>query len=109
MSLVHKYVLRSNRETIKEELDLSVLDHLVGKGILTLELEEDIRAERTRRCRVVRLMNTLECRGPEAFQALVDGLKQKQRHLADMFETWVKEAKQLGKVASLVSKDDMYV
>lgn len=88
MSQLHRYVLRSNRVAIKEELDQCVLDHLFSVGILLPNHLDRIRAEKTRRDMAVRLLDVLEERGSLAFPALVNSLNKTQSHLAKIFEEW---------------------
>ncbi len=96
MVTLHKYILRKKRVEITEELDLSVLNHLMARGVLTPALNDDIRAERTRRDQAARLLDILETRGDRAYSVLVETLTEVQSHLATMIEHWEKIPSDLG-------------
>ncbi|XP_004860557.1 caspase-2 isoform X3 [Heterocephalus glaber] len=85
----HQETLKRNRVVLAKQLLLSeLLEHLLEKDIITLEMRELIQAKVGSFSQNVELLNLLPKRGPEAFDAFCVALREtKQGHLEDMLLT----------------------
>ncbi|XP_075862798.1 caspase-2 isoform X2 [Microcebus murinus] len=85
----HQETLKKNRVVLAKQLLLSeLLEHLLEKDIITLEMRELIQAKGGSFSQNVELLNLLPKRGPEAFDAFCAALREtKQGHLEDMLLT----------------------
>ncbi|XP_074235077.1 caspase-2 isoform X4 [Saimiri boliviensis] len=85
----HQETLKKNRVVLAKQLLLSeLLEHLLEKDIITLEMRELIQAKVGSFSQNVELLNLLPKRGPQAFDAFCEALREtKQGHLEDMLLT----------------------
>ncbi|XP_023568601.1 caspase-2 isoform X3 [Octodon degus] len=85
----HQETLKRNRVVLAKQLLLSeLLEHLLEKDIITLEMRELIQAKVGSFSQNVELLNLLPKRGPEAFDAFCVALREtKQGHLEDLLLT----------------------
>ncbi|XP_059877020.1 caspase-2 isoform X4 [Delphinus delphis] len=85
----HQEALRKNRVVLAKQLLLSeLLEHLLEKDIITLEMREHIQARVCSFSQNVELLNLLPKRGPQAFDAFCVALREtKQGHLEDLLLT----------------------
>ncbi|XP_003475318.1 caspase-2 isoform X1 [Cavia porcellus] len=85
----HQETLKRNRVVLAKQLLLSeLLEHLLEKDIITLEMRELIQAKVGSFNQNVELLNLLPKRGPEAFDAFCTALREtKQGHLEDLLLT----------------------
>ncbi|XP_037370881.1 caspase-2 isoform X2 [Talpa occidentalis] len=85
----HQEALRKNRVVLAKQLLLSeLLEHLLEKDIITLEMRELIQAKVGSFSQNVELLNLLPKRGPQAFEAFCAALREtKQSHLEDLLLT----------------------
>ncbi|KAM6167062.1 caspase-2 isoform 2-T2 [Erethizon dorsatum] len=85
----HQETLKRNRVVLAKQLLLSeLLEHLLEKDIITLEMRELIQAKVGSFSQNVELLNLLPKRGPEAFDAFCAALREtKQGHLEDLLLT----------------------
>uniref|UniRef100_A0A3Q2HA07 Caspase 2 n=1 Tax=Equus caballus TaxID=9796 RepID=A0A3Q2HA07_HORSE len=85
----HQEALKKNRVVLAKQLLLSeLLEHLLEKDIITLEMRELIQAKVTSFGQNVELLNLLPKRGPQAFEAFCVALREtKQGHLEDLLLT----------------------
>ncbi|XP_035866883.1 caspase-2 isoform X3 [Phyllostomus discolor] len=79
----HQEALKKNRVALAKQLLLSeLLEHLLEKDIITLEMREHIQARVGSFSQNVELLNLLPKRGPQAFDAFCAALREtKQAHL----------------------------
>uniref|UniRef100_A0A4W2FGE5 Caspase 2 n=1 Tax=Bos indicus x Bos taurus TaxID=30522 RepID=A0A4W2FGE5_BOBOX len=82
----HQEALKKNRVVLAKELLLSeLLEHLLEKDIITLEMREHIQAKTGSFGQNVELLNLLPKRGPQAFDAFCVALREtKQSHLEEL-------------------------
>ncbi|XP_057589012.1 caspase-2 isoform X2 [Hippopotamus amphibius kiboko] len=82
----HQEALKKNRVVLAKQLLLSeLLEHLLEKDIITLEMREHIQAKAGSFGQNVELLNLLPKRGPQAFDAFCVALREtKQGHLEDL-------------------------
>ncbi|XP_042639009.1 caspase-2 [Orycteropus afer afer] len=82
----HQEALKRNRVVLAKQLLLSeLLEHLLEKDIITLEMRELIQARAGSFNQNVELLNLLPKRGPRAFEAFCAALREtKQAHLEDL-------------------------
>ncbi|KAM6200855.1 caspase-2 [Rhynchocyon petersi] len=82
----HQEALKRNRVVLAKQLLLSeLLEHLLEKDIITLEMRELIQARVGSFNQNVELLNLLPKRGPRAFEAFCAALRDtKQAHLEDL-------------------------
>ncbi|XP_045038020.1 caspase-2 isoform X2 [Desmodus rotundus] len=82
----HQEALKKNRVVLAKQLLLSeLLEHLLEKDIITLEMREHIQAKVGSFSQNVELLNLLPKRGPQAFDAFCVALREtKQSHLEDL-------------------------
>ncbi|XP_036916545.1 caspase-2 isoform X2 [Sturnira hondurensis] len=82
----HQEALKKNRVVLAKQLLLSeLLEHLLEKDIITLEMREHIQAQVGSFSQNVELLNLLPKRGPQAFDAFCVALREtKQGHLEDL-------------------------
>ncbi|KAM5302413.1 caspase-2 isoform 4-T4 [Glossophaga mutica] len=82
----HQEALKKNRVVLAKQLLLSeLLEHLLEKDIITLEMREHIQAKVGSFSQNVELLNLLPKRGPQAFDAFCMALREtKQGHLEDL-------------------------
>lgn len=85
----HQETLKRNRVVLAKQLLLSeLLEHLLEKDIITLEMRELIQAKVGNFSQNVELLNLLPKRGPQAFDAFCVALREtKQGHLEDLLLT----------------------
>ncbi|XP_071467530.1 caspase-2 isoform X2 [Marmota flaviventris] len=85
----HQETLKKNRVVLAKQLLLSeLLEHLLEKDIITLEMRELIQAKVGSFSQNVELLNLLPKRGPQAFDAFCAALREtKQGHLEDLLLT----------------------
>ncbi|XP_012589357.1 PREDICTED: caspase-2 isoform X2 [Condylura cristata] len=85
----HQEALKKNRVVLAKQLLLSeLLEHLLEKDIITLEMRELIQAKVGSFSQNVELLNLLPKRGPQAFEAFCVALREtKQSHLEDLLLT----------------------
>ncbi|KAF5914449.1 hypothetical protein HPG69_016400 [Diceros bicornis minor] len=85
----HQEALKKNRVVLAKQLLLSeLLEHLLEKDIITLEMRELIQAKVGNFSQNVELLNLLPKRGPQAFEAFCAALREtKQGHLEDLLLT----------------------
>lgn len=85
----HQEALKKNRVVLAKQLLLSeLLEHLLEKDIITLEMREHIQAKVGGFSQNVELLNLLPKRGPQAFDAFCVALREtKQGHLEDLLLT----------------------
>uniref|UniRef100_A0A7N5JM10 Caspase 2 n=1 Tax=Ailuropoda melanoleuca TaxID=9646 RepID=A0A7N5JM10_AILME len=85
----HQEALKKNRVVLAKQLLLSeLLEHLLEKDIITLEMREHIQAKVGNFSQNVELLNLLPKRGPQAFDAFCMALREtKQGHLEDLLLT----------------------
>ncbi|XP_060012468.1 caspase-2 isoform X6 [Lagenorhynchus albirostris] len=85
----HQEALKKNRVVLAKQLLLSeLLEHLLEKDIITLEMREHIQAKVCSFSQNVELLNLLPKRGPQAFDAFCVALREtKQGHLEDLLLT----------------------
>ncbi|XP_042782859.1 caspase-2 isoform X2 [Panthera leo] len=85
----HQEALKKNRVVLAKQLLLSeLLEHLLEKDIITLEMREHIQAKVGSFSQNVELLNLLPKRGPQAFNAFCVALREtKQGHLEDLLLT----------------------
>ncbi|XP_074049594.1 caspase-2 isoform X1 [Macrotis lagotis] len=86
MEQEHQEALKKNRVALAKQLLLSeLLEHLLEKDIITLEMRELIQAKVGSFSQNVEFLNLLPKRGPQAFGAFCDALREtKQGHLEDL-------------------------
>uniref|UniRef100_A0A4X1V1R3 Caspase 2 n=2 Tax=Sus scrofa TaxID=9823 RepID=A0A4X1V1R3_PIG len=71
----HQEALKKNRVVLAKQLLLSeLLEHLLEKDIITLEMREHIQAKVGSFSQNVELLNLLPKRGPQAFDAFCEAL-----------------------------------
>uniref|UniRef100_A0A673SMN2 Chloride voltage-gated channel 1 n=1 Tax=Suricata suricatta TaxID=37032 RepID=A0A673SMN2_SURSU len=71
----HQEALKKNRVVLAKQLLLSeLLEHLLEKDIITLEMREYIQAKVGSFSQNVELLNLLPKRGPQAFDAFCEAL-----------------------------------
>uniref|UniRef100_A0A8C8YII2 Caspase 2 n=1 Tax=Prolemur simus TaxID=1328070 RepID=A0A8C8YII2_PROSS len=71
----HQETLKKNRVVLAKQLLLSeLLEHLLEKDIITLEMRELIQAKGGSFSQNVELLNLLPKRGPQAFDAFCEAL-----------------------------------
>uniref|UniRef100_A0A8C0Q403 Caspase 2 n=2 Tax=Canis lupus familiaris TaxID=9615 RepID=A0A8C0Q403_CANLF len=71
----HQEALKKNRVVLAKQLLLSeLLEHLLEKDIITLEMREHIQAKVGGFSQNVELLNLLPKRGPQAFDAFCEAL-----------------------------------
>uniref|UniRef100_A0ABI7YAX7 CARD domain-containing protein n=2 Tax=Felinae TaxID=338152 RepID=A0ABI7YAX7_FELCA len=71
----HQEALKKNRVVLAKQLLLSeLLEHLLEKDIITLEMREHIQAKVGSFSQNVELLNLLPKRGPQAFNAFCEAL-----------------------------------
>ncbi|XP_054977314.1 caspase-2 isoform X1 [Sorex araneus] len=82
----HQEALRKNRVVLAKQLLLSeLLEHLLEKDVVTLEMRELIQAKAGSFSQNVELLNLLPKRGPQAFEAFLGALREtKQSHLEEL-------------------------
>ncbi|KAF4020408.1 hypothetical protein G4228_012051 [Cervus hanglu yarkandensis] len=82
----HQEALKKNRVVLAKELLLSeLLEHLLERDIITLEMREHIQAKTGSFGQNVELLNLLPKRGPQAFDAFCVALREtKQSHLEEL-------------------------
>ncbi|XP_034642673.1 caspase-2 isoform X4 [Trachemys scripta elegans] len=82
----HQEVLKKNRVLLAKQLVLKeLLEHLIEKDIITIEMMETIQAKAGSFSQNVELLNLLPKRGPTAFSAFCEALREtKQQHLEEM-------------------------
>ncbi|XP_054420011.1 caspase-2 isoform X2 [Pteronotus mesoamericanus] len=82
----HQEALKRNRVVLAKQLLLcELLEHLLEKDIITLEMREHIQAKVGSFSQNVELLNLLPKRGPQAFDAFCVALREtKQGHLEDL-------------------------
>uniref|UniRef100_A0A8D1MN99 Caspase 2 n=1 Tax=Sus scrofa TaxID=9823 RepID=A0A8D1MN99_PIG len=82
----HQEALKKNRVVLAKQLLLSeLLEHLLEKDIITLEMREHIQAKVGSFSQNVELLNLLPKRGPQAFDAFCVALREtKQDHLEEL-------------------------
>ncbi|XP_028632265.1 caspase-2 isoform X1 [Grammomys surdaster] len=85
----HQETLKKNRVVLAKQLLLSeLLEHLLEKDIITLEMRELIQAKGGSFSQNVELLNLLPKRGPQAFDAFCEALREtRQGHLEDLLLT----------------------
>ena len=82
LSLVHRKVYQLCRVQIVEGLDIkNIIDHLVGKLILTPIDEEHIQSKTTNREKIKALLEMLPRKGEEGYTMFMEVLKDKQPSL----------------------------
>ncbi|XP_039351884.1 caspase-2 isoform X3 [Mauremys reevesii] len=86
MQRCHQEVLKKNRVSLAKQLVLKeLLEHLIEKDIITIEMMETIQAKAGCFSQNVELLNLLPKRGPTAFSAFCEALREtKQQHLEEM-------------------------
>nr|XP_032619864.1 caspase-2 isoform X2 [Chelonoidis abingdonii] len=86
MRQCHQEVLKKNRVSLAKQLVLTeLLEHLIEKDIITIEMTETIQAKVGSFSQNVELLNLLPKRGPTAFSAFCEALREtKQQHLEEM-------------------------
>ncbi|KAM9174011.1 caspase-2 isoform 1-T1 [Pangshura tecta] len=86
MQRCHQEVLKKNRVSLAKQLVLKeLLEHLIEKDIITIEMMETIKAKAGSFSQNVELLNLLPKRGPTAFSAFCEALREtKQQHLEEM-------------------------
>ncbi|TFK01473.1 phosphopantothenate--cysteine ligase [Platysternon megacephalum] len=86
MQQCHQEVLKKNRVSLAKQLVLKeLLEHLIEKDIITIEMMETIQAKAGSFSQNVELLNLLPKRGPTAFSAFCEALREtKQQHLEEM-------------------------
>ncbi|XP_050800148.1 caspase-2 isoform X2 [Gopherus flavomarginatus] len=86
MRQCHQEVLKKNRVSLAKQLVLKeLLEHLIEKDIITIEMMETIQAKAGSFSQNVELLNLLPKRGPTAFSAFCEALREtKQQHLEEM-------------------------
>nr|XP_042710968.1 caspase-2 isoform X4 [Chrysemys picta bellii] len=82
----HQEVLKKNRVLLAKQLVLKeLLEHLIEKDIITIEMMETIQAKAGSFSQNVELLNLLPKRGPTAFSTFCEALREtKQQHLEEM-------------------------
>ncbi|XP_044919035.1 caspase-2 isoform X2 [Mustela putorius furo] len=85
----HQEALKKNRVVLAKQLLLSeLLEHLLERDIITLEMREHIQGKVGSFSQNVELLNLLPKRGPHAFDAFCVALREtKQGHLEDLLLT----------------------
>ena len=64
-----------------------LLDYLYKNGILTSHQKEEVMVQSLSKDKVAKLLEILQRKGPKAFQAFLDALRQaKQEHIADQLQ-----------------------
>ncbi|XP_074123772.1 caspase-2 isoform X2 [Sminthopsis crassicaudata] len=106
MEREHQEALKKNRVVLAKQLLLSeLLEHLLEKDIITLEMRELIQAKVGSFNQNVEFLNLLPKRGPHAFGAFCDALREtKQGHLEDLLHKTLYGFQQL--LPSLNCNDD---
>uniref|UniRef100_A0A8C8RZT3 Caspase-2 n=1 Tax=Pelusios castaneus TaxID=367368 RepID=A0A8C8RZT3_9SAUR len=86
MQRCHQEVLKKNRVSLAKQMVLKeLLEHLIEKDIVTIEMMETIQAKPGSFSQNVELLNLLPKRGPTAFSAFCEALREtKQQHLEEM-------------------------
>ncbi|NXI33772.1 CASP2 protein, partial [Sterrhoptilus dennistouni] len=86
MQRCHQEALKKNRVMLAKQLVLNVLvEHMVEKDIITTEMVEMIQAKSGSFDRNVEFLNLLPKRGPNAFSAFCEALREtQQQHLEAM-------------------------
>ncbi|XP_062576248.1 death domain-containing protein CRADD-like [Saccostrea cucullata] len=75
----HREAIRKNWTFLLENLIVDeLMDFLISHSILTENMKEEVEIQRTRREKATQLLFIVQKRGPQAFQTLVDGLKECQ-------------------------------
>ncbi|XP_007668397.1 caspase-2 isoform X1 [Ornithorhynchus anatinus] len=86
MQPCHQEALKKNRVALAKQLMLSeLLEHLLEKDVITMEMRELIQAKAGSFSQNVEFLNLLPKRGPKAFDAFCAALREtKQGHLQDL-------------------------
>ncbi|XP_074839725.1 caspase-2 [Carettochelys insculpta] len=86
MQRCHQETLKKNRVSLAQQLVLKeLLEHLIEKDIITIGMMETIQAKHEGFSQNVELLNLLPKRGPTAFSAFCEALREtKQQHLEKM-------------------------
>uniref|UniRef100_A0A8C5X7B8 Caspase 2 n=1 Tax=Malurus cyaneus samueli TaxID=2593467 RepID=A0A8C5X7B8_9PASS len=89
MQRCHQEALKKNRVMLAKQLVLNVLvEHMVEKDIITAEMVEMIQAKSGSFDRNVEFLNLLPKRGPNAFSAFCEALREtQQQHLEPFYAT----------------------
>lgn len=83
MSKEHRRILRQKRQILEQDLQArQLLPYLTG--ILKIEDDEEVKAEKTPTEQARSLLDLLPKKGPTAFVCFVDGLWKIQPHLASL-------------------------
>lgn len=81
MEDIHKKILQRNRTNLVTDLDPSVLyDGLLGKGVFTQDMIDEIKSSGTRRDQARQLVRDLETRGSRAFPVFLECLRETGQH-----------------------------
>ncbi|XP_054858194.1 caspase-2 isoform X3 [Eublepharis macularius] len=86
MQKCHQEALKRNRVSLAKQLVLKeLLEHLIEKDVITMEMVEIIQAKDGSFSQNVEFLNLLPKRGPKAFLAFCEALREtKQQHLEEM-------------------------
>ncbi|XP_060092912.1 caspase-2 [Heteronotia binoei] len=86
MQKCHQEALKRNRVSLAKQLVLKeLLEHLIEKDVITMEMVEIIQAKEGSFSQNVEFLNLLPKRGPKAFSSFCEALREtKQQHLEEM-------------------------
>lgn len=99
----HRQVLQINTEKLTNDLDpLGILGYLYQEGALYEDDMERIRAEKTSKDQVMKLLSILPKRGAKAFDTFCDALYkiEGQRHLAKKLKKDIENSRGTSEVFS---------
>lgn len=90
MNETERTALQQNWVYLLENVEIErslLLDYLYKNGILTSHQKEEVMVQSLSKDKVAKLLEILQRKGPEAFQAFLDALRQTgQEHIADQLQ-----------------------
>ena len=89
--------LRRNRKAIIRDLDPSKSwNYLYQEEIFDLDDIEEVKAERTRKKKAEALLEKVERSGPDGMAIFAESLRQSQRHLFDLLQSFINDTGSYG-------------
>lgn len=77
MEHIHREAIRKNWTYLLENLMIDdLLDYLLSHSIISDNMKEEVEIQGTRREKATQLLFIIQKRGPQAFQALLNGLRE---------------------------------
>lgn len=75
MNNLHRETIRLNWVFLSENLETAeLLDHMLGEFVITHDMYEEVKAERTKKEKISHFLFILQRRGPQAFDKFLDAL-----------------------------------